>query len=404
MFYSAKNTLLSPEHQRGKIIILFMLITLAPQLAIDLYLPSMPAMQLHFHTTHTYIQYTLIFYLFGTGATQFIYGPLIDKYGRRPLILFGLSLFFIGSLGCTQTDNIHWFLVYRLLQGTADGAIFVAYRAVMRDLYDDNDLSKIISFVSIAWIMTPILAPFFGGYIQHFYGWEMIFNIIFVCSALMLIAAWKLFPETRHNIDPNSITEHRIIKKYLTILKNPLFIFFSVSAMLTNVIMLCYNLVSPFLLQNSLHLTPITFGWSAAFVACGYIVGSLINGSWVTRLGKYVMIFSGTVICLTGALALFILALSHHFTVAAIIIPIAIIFIGFGILYPNFSASAMKPFKHMAGTAGAMQGTIQTGIGVLISLSVIFIPHQTALGFSVLCLIIITLMAITILGARRYDR
>lgn len=392
-----KTSLLSTETQRGKIIILVTLMLFVPQLAIDLYLPSMPAMQSYFATSHSYIQATLVCYLIGAGFTQLIYGPLCDKYGRRPIALIALIIFFLGSLGCIKANTIDTFLLCRLVQGAGCGASGIIYRVAVRDLYEDSALLKISSYVNMVWVLVPIIAPAIGGYVQHYSGWRMNFVIIFLLSAVAIFAMWRLFPETRRHVDPTTVTEHTVAKKYLSLLSNPTFLIFACSAMLLNAMMLGYNNMSPFIFQTSLHLTPILFGWTAILAAGGYMLGSFINGRVVTKENRHLMIARGLALTLLSAIALVLLGLFGYFTVASVLIPVTFLSAGWGVTFPNCSGGAMQPFRHMAGTAAAMLGFIQTGIGVIVSSLVLWLPHSSAVPLGLFCLTL-TIILIVLLS------
>lgn len=397
-----KISLLSPETQRAKIIILVTLVLFVPQLAIDLYLPSMPAMQSYFGTSHSYIQATLVCYLIGGGFTQLIYGPLCDKYGRRPISLISLVIFFLGSLGCLKANTIDTFLFFRLMQGAGSGASSVVYRAVLRDIYDDTSLLKISSYVNMAWVLVPIIAPVIGGYIQHYFDWRMNFVLIFLLSAIAFLFMWRLFPETRRHVDPTTVTEHTVAKRYLSLLLNPVFLTFACSAMLLNAMMLGYDNMSPFIFQTSLHLTPVVFGWTAVLAAGGYMLGSFINGRLVTSSNRQQMIARGLTLTFLSALALVLPGLFGYFTVASVLIPIVFLSAGWGVTFPNCSGGAMQPFRHMAGTAAAMLGFIQTGVGVIVSSLVLLLPHSTAVPFGLFCLIIAIVLIVLALQVRKH--
>lgn len=401
IFYRNNKNLLSPEYDRIKIILLIMFATLTLQLSLDMYLPSMPAMQNYFATSRQMIQYTLLIYLLATGFTQLFYGPLIDHYGRRSIILIAMFFFFLASLGCIQTSNIHWFLVWRCIQGAADGAVYVAYRATIRDLFGQHKLTKVISYASMAWVVVPIVAPFLGGYIEHYFGWRMNFTVIFILSAGALILLWHRLPETKPIIARNVIIQTHLVKKYTEILKQPLFTLSVIGIMFINSIMLCYNLISPFLLQNGLQLNPVEFGWTAMFVTIGYMLGSFISGKLIGKLSQTTLVLLAVTITLTSAISFCLLASLNIHTVSAIIIPVFISYFGIGVTYPNLVAITLEPFSYNVGTASAIQGTIQTGFAVIISFSATILPHDSARPLSYLFVLFSILTLLAFIGVRR---
>lgn len=379
MFYRKTKQL----ENKTQILILLLLIILIPQLSLDLYLPALPSMQIFFHTTSAHIQWTLLIYLIGTSISQIIYGPIIDRYGRRPIVLFVWSLFFIASLGCIKTQNIYAFLAWRLLQGHADAGIYVVYRAVMQDLYKDKKLSKVFSYSSMIWISIPMLAPLLGAYIQHHFGWQMNLILIFILSGLSLLCVWRYFPETL----AEKSREKAWITAYLRILKTRTFILGIMGNVFNNTIMTYIFVLSPFIMQIGLHLSPVDFAWTMAFIVGAYSLGSFLNASLIEKHGQKKLMSLSALAFILGTLSLCSLAYLNQFTVAAILLPLTSLYLGMGIAYPNFLTQALKNCQNHAGMAGALQGTLQTGLAVLLSLPATYLPHNNIKILSLIFLI-----------------
>lgn len=403
MFYSTKKILFLPQQDKKKIFFLLSAIIFIPQLAIDLYLPSMPAMRLAFNVSNQYIQYTLAIYLIGMGLGQIIYGPLSDKHGRRTIILIGLSICFTGSLGCIFTKNIYWFLFFRFIQGFGGSAVFTCCRVILRDLYEGKQLIKITSYSNMGWVIIPILAPVAGGYIENYSGWHMNFLIIFILNALGLIAVWKLLPETYHLHNISTATPEKIIHKYLMVIKNYPFLIIAMCATLSDTLMIAYSMISPFLMQSSLSLTPVLYSWTTLMIASGYFFGSFFNSQLIAKFQQKQLVNGGLGLFFIGTFLLLLFSVFHYFSVMTIVTPMTIIFIAAGICYPNFSTISLQLFKGLTGTASAVLGLMQTTIAGLLAGIVTIIPHSNAIGFSIYCLVIIVMINVLFIITKRYE-
>ena len=401
MFYShiRKNRRLDLAY-RYKVTTLVFLGTILGQLGIDLYTPSMPIMRIAFHTTSSYIQMSLTTYLFGYGALQILFGYTADRFGRRPTLLIGYAGFFVATLLILNTHNIVYFLLFRLLQGGSGAAFQVMIRAAIRDLFSGIELTKVSGYYSTAWALIPILAPALGGYIQHYFGWHMHFEVLLVICTLFFIITWLLLPETK----PRSATTEA--DRFLSILyqycKNLDLISFAIIAALNNLILFAYVTIAPFLLQDSFAISPIKFGWLVLSVTLFYMAGSLITGRFAEKLGSRKLIITTISLIILILLIMLILNTINNHVLYFILIPIAIMFFASGAFYPAIAGKAYTAIKNNAGIAVALYGTIYmatTAIGVGLTA---LLPHITILAFTyfALCLSILIILILFILRTK----
>lgn len=180
----------------GRILLLGALAATAP-LAIDMYLPALPAMAADLNRPNSHIQQTLTLFMLGYALCQLIYGPLSDRFGRRPVILFGMLLFSAASLACTLAQSLDQLLAARIIQALGGGAASVVVTALVRDLYRGEAAARVMSLVVMSMTLAPLLAPMVGGQILQMFGWRAIFMLLTLLGLLLTLQVWLRLPETR---------------------------------------------------------------------------------------------------------------------------------------------------------------------------------------------------------------
>lgn len=389
--HQAHYRLESTTDDRSLLVFLIILLVVTSQLSLTIYLPSMPNMVEYFHTDIPHIQWTITIYLIGYGASQFFYGPLSDKYGRRTIILFGLLIFLLASLICMTVNDIQLFLIGRLLQGIGIGCGDTMGRAILCDKFKDKSFVKAACVITVAATVTPMLGPIFGGYIQALTTWWLNFVIIFLYGFFVLLTIFFFLPETKPHDLIGSLNFKEISNTYLFILKNRIFIAFFIPGLISFLGETLYNMMSSFLLQDQLQWDVISFSWLNMLTVVGLLIGALL-ASFFSHYTSYIkMVFFGVIIMTAAALLMLILCLLQPMNTFNILFPIVIFMIGIGITYPNTNMGALTPFTAMAGTAGALQGGLQMLIGGFLGIWVSKISLQSQWPLS----IILTLITLT---------
>ena len=339
------------------------------QTAIDIYLPSFPAMVDYFHTSNAVIQLTLSYFMLGYGVPQLIYGPLSDTYGRRPVIIFGLSLFTLASLLCTFATHIEELLLFRFLQGVGAAALNVHQRAMIRDTFEREELFRNAAYIAAIWTVVPIVAPVLGSYIQIYSNWRMNFGLLTLAQIMLLIAVIKKLPETRKPaLVYSKLTWKKLFTNYFSLLKHNIYLGSIISCALLNGIFLIFNIAAPFIFQLQLKLSPSGYAWVSIIASSGFLFGSWLTSSLNRFFPIYKIVLSGFVVTMIGVAQLIIFSLLGISTVMTLIIPMFGIFFGIGLLYSNTITNAMKHFPHIAGSAGAFSGFVVCVMGSLISM------------------------------------
>ena len=369
------------------------------QIAIDIYLPSMPAMAKDLNTSNAAIQFTFTFYVIGLSFSQLIYGPLSDRIGRRVVILFGAGLFFAGSIVCSFAHTISLLNFARLAQGIGGGSIFVVTNAILADVFTGERLAKRIVYGSLIWSLIPILAPAAGGFVQEWFGWRANFYIMafYAITVIIAIAIWM--PETCDHSVSKGISAFGIVKRYLKMLINPRFLSFILTAGFSYGPVIAFSVVGPFILENRLHVSASRYGMYVLLVGATYTLGTFLNGQALRRFGyKPLLVFGATVTLLSGGLLLLLSAFSL-FNVVTIVGCTCVLQIGQGFIFSNCLSNALSVFPKLGGSASSLFGSFLLFIVTVISAVVARLNVTTQGELSVVYLVLGGLTALSVIPA-----
>lgn len=347
-----------------------------------MYLPSLPSIVASLETTKRMVQLSLPIFLLGVSISHLFNGPLSDQIGRRRPILFGLFLCEVGTILCYFAPSILILLIGRLLEGIGVGACIVVFRSTARDLLAKNDLARFFSQVGMFDIFIIGASLLLGGYIKYHATWREVFLVIFIYTSIIWILAWIKLPETNRFIKKN-IQLRSVLLNFYSVIKNPTFLGYAlcVSGAFTGLTV--YQVIGPFLLQETIGLSSIQFGWLGALIAFIIFISAFVNNRYVKRYGYRNMLISGVFFMMTGGILMLILAYIGFLNAYAVIIPVIIFDFGFGLTFINGVAGALEVFPESAGTAGAILGFIQICLASIVSAVIVIFPttDQIPLGW-----------------------
>lgn len=381
--------------------ILFILIILfiypLPQMAIDVYLPSWPSMVTAFHTTKPFLQSTLTIYILFLGIAQLIYGPCSDAFGRKPTLLLGLCIFFIASIASIFSTSIHELLIFRAIQGLGMGAGFSVASAILADVFTGKPLAQMTTYSAITYSLSSILAPVLGGYLERYIGWKANFAAMALYGLILIIGLILFVQETNHNLEKEAIYPSHFIKNYFSILSEPRFIGNVVCLILTYGIMVTFSVVSPFLLQVELHVTPVVYGQLLLIVGLSYFIATTCNGFLLKKFNTPVLIFAGLILTLIAGVALFISSYINWFSPPSVILFTSMAIFGIGLVFPNCFANALD-IHIQKGVSGAFIGSMILIGTALISFIVthLHVHNEAMLSYIYLTLTVLSILAFLI--------
>jgi DHA1 family bicyclomycin/chloramphenicol resistance-like MFS transporter len=338
-----------------------LLIAVGP-LSMSLYTPAMTLLISALHTTEHAVRATITVYLFGFSVAQLICGPLSDRFGRRPILLACLALYVIGSGACAAAPSVSALILGRLVQGIGACGGVALSRVMVVDRFAGNGAARIISLMSLILSIAPAAAPIVGGTLITMTSWRVLFVILAVYGAVLLALVWR-FPETNERRDPRATKLRSLAVNYATLITSRAFIGQVVLTSLAVGGFYASQSLSPFVLMGRLGLSSPMFGLVTATLMLSYLLGSLA----LNRLLKYVAIHR---LVLVGALMVLVaslsLALGLRFIglgIVEIIVPMCVWMVGFAFIMPGVTTSALALFPRNAGSASALMGALQMGMG-----------------------------------------
>lgn len=360
------NAAAVPVARRPSLAILITVSALGP-FALNVFLPSMGSMIEVFGTDYATAQLTLTLFLLAMACGQLMHGPLSDRFGRRPVLLSGIALYVAGSIVCAVAPTIGILLIGRVLQALGGCAGIVLGRAIVRDLYDREQAASMIGYVTMGFVVAPMVAPTVGGLMHDSYGWRGSFVLCAMLGlAVLIYGRFALFETLRQRIalpGPRGLAH-----VYGSLLGSTAFMGYALSSALTSATFFAFLAGAPYIMFQLLQRPASEFGFYFFLNALAYMVGNFLAGRFSARIGTDRMILTGGLIALCGvllALGLHGAGFRHPF---ALFGPISIVALANGVLMPNAMAAAVSINPALAGTASGLAGALQMGIGALVTL------------------------------------
>lgn len=338
-------------------------------ISMSLYTPAMPALVTAFGTSVPTIKLSLTLYFAGFACAQLLVGPLADAFGRRPVALAFIGLYVVASVVTMLAPTVDWLLAGRLFQGIGASAGVAISRAIVRDRFAGQQSSRIMNAIGIAMAIGPAAAPTVGGLILASLGWQAIFAFLTLYGLLLLALILISVPETLSGRDPSRVHPRRLVASYAEIVRDPRFLQPAIIVGMTIGSLYASATMLPFVLIDRAGLTPIAFGIGMLAQSGSYIVGSLVTRLLMRRLDAARLVPFGIWIAAFGGLLLAILLRLGEPSYMAVMVPVAFIAFGISFSQPAATTGALAPFPHIAGSAAALLGFMQTGGGLLGSLA-----------------------------------
>ena len=342
-------------------------------LAIDMYLPAMPTIARDLGVADGAVQITLTAYTAGFAIGQLIHGPLADSYGRRPVLILGVLFFGLASVVSATTTGIEALTWVRTAQGFAGAAAAVIIQAVVRDMFDREDFSRAMSFVTLVITIAPLIAPMIGGYIAVWFGWRAIFWILAAFAAVVIaLVFWKI-PETLSEENKQPLRFGTTIRNYFRLCKNSVAMGLILSGAFSFAGMFAFLTAGSFVYIDIYGVQPNHFGYLFALNIVAMIIMTMINGRLVKKVGSHAMLRFALLVQLVAGLGLFVgwmLDLGLWGTV-----PFVVLFIGtLSTIGRNTMGLLLSGYPAMAGTASSLAGTLRFGTGSVIGVVVAILP------------------------------
>jgi MFS family permease len=336
------------------LLFLICLFASAGQLAIDIYVPALPAMAHFFETSPQAIQSSVSGYMAAYALGQLIFGPVADAYGRKRVLGLGLGVFSIGCVLSLAAPNLETFILARCLQGFGIAATNLIAKAIITDTFTGQALVHTFTYMSIAWGLAPIIAPVIGAHLQTLFGWRACLVFLLIYSFVM----WGVLLRYRETLQrPVPLAPRTLLTNARKVLASPVFQSCFLAQGLCYSILLVFNIVGPFMVQSTLHEPPTFFGYLALGVGMAYFLGGLSNRVHGPRLpSAETRLRIGSRIMTGASIVMLILALTVGLRIWTLAVPVIVMGLCAGAMYPTLMARGNSLFPHIAGLTSAILG------------------------------------------------
>ena len=367
------------KKRRSLTILLLGLLTTIVPFSIDMYLPGFPDIAQSMNVTSAKVALSLSSFFVGIGLGQLLYGPLLDRFGRKKPLYAGLLLYFICSIGCAYAVSIEALIVLRFLQAIGACSASIAATAMVRDLFPPEENAKIFSILMLVLSVSPMLAPTIGSYMSEAFGWQSIFILLTVLGILISVGVFFFLPESKSSDKNFSLKPHAIIKNYLSVIKEPYFIFYAFIGALGFASLFTYIASSPAVFMEHFSLTQKQYGLVFAVLASGLIGASQVNTVLLRRLKSESIILTSVIFQTSIGILLLLVSFLQIDNFWLIISLLFFYLSTIGMVMPNGTALAMRPFEKNAGSASSLLGFIQMGLGALATIVIGILNIKTVL-------------------------
>ena len=347
------------------IILLAALVAFGP-LSIDMYLPSLPLIAADLGASEWQTQLTISLFLAGFSLGMLFYGPLSDRFGRRNLLLAGIVLYMIASIGCAMASGPGQLIGWRLLQALGGAAASVLARVIVRDLFPLNDAARVLSLMQQVTMVATLVAPVLGGYLMLLSGWRMLFMVLLGFAGLCLLLVIRYIPET-HPQQARGTSLAGAFKAYADIIRTPQALGYIFCMGLTFAGMFAFITASPFVYIEYFGISPQHYAWLFALNIAGIMSMSFVNARLVGRFGSQRMLGFGASVAACSGLALLLCAAGNLGGLPALVLCVLLYVSVTGLIAANCLACLMAIFARQAGAAAGLAVAMQFGMGMLAS-------------------------------------
>lgn len=332
-------------------------------LGMNIFLPSLPNMTAYFDTDYRLMQLSVALYLGVNAVVQLVIGPIADSIGRRPVILWGLALFLVATLGCLLAPNAEVFLLFRMCQAVVVVGMVLG-RAAVRDIYPPDKAASMIGYVTMGMAIVPMLGPIAGGFLDQIFGWKANFWLLLAIGATALALTYADFGETSRASGKTLLQQFR---EYPELLRSPRFWGYSLCAAFTSGCFFAYLGGAPFVGTDIYGLSPAMLGVYFGAPALGYLAGNFLSGRFSVRVGINRMVLWGCLVCGGGVLVSLVVMGSGLGSAETFFGFMTFVGLGNGMTLPNATAGSLSVRPHLAATASGLSGATMLGGGAGLS-------------------------------------
>ncbi|BAW24023.1 Bcr/CflA family multidrug efflux MFS transporter [Pseudomonas putida] len=346
----------------GRLIVLLAALVAFAPLSIDTYLPSLPTIAAELAASASSVQLTIGAFLAGLCIGMLFHGPCSDRFGRRPVLLWGMALYLGATVGCLLADSIEALIGWRFLQALGGAAASVLARTIVRDVFSIGQAARTLSLMHLVTMLATLIAPLAGGLLMQLYSWRSIFVALFAFACVCLLASLRYIPET-HPAEQRAGSLSTALAGYWHIARNPQALAYILCMGLSFGGMFAFIAASPFVYIEYFQVSPQGYGWLFGLNIFGVIIVTIINARLVSRLGPLAMLGVGAAIVSVAALGLALMASIEAPGLVGIVLLVVLYVSVTGLMGANCVASLLKLFPANAGAAAGLAVSGQFALG-----------------------------------------
>ena len=353
---------------------------------MQILLPALPVIQDDFSVSNDVAQLTLSLSMFSIAIGTLVYGPMSDKYGRKPTMLLGIFIAIIGSIFCYLADSIGWLIAGRIIQAFGGAVGLVLARAIVRDVYGAEESARVIATLVMVMVIAPMMSPALGGEMMNRFGWESVFLVMAGASVIIFVFLILRQPETL--VTPVQFEGiGSMLRTFDGLLRSRPFCGYAFCVTFVSVVFFSFISAAPEIMVSVLNRPPTEYGYYFVMIPIGFMIGNYVTRHFGRSISIDSMIVLGSTIAIGGivlAIVLNLVGLSHPL---ALFLPVSIAVFGNGITLPNAQAAAINEFPQYAGSASGLTGFLQMSVSAVAAQFVAFIFNETAYPLLIMMLL-----------------
>ncbi|MCE7041520.1 multidrug effflux MFS transporter [Dyadobacter sp. CY312] len=360
------------------ILILGSLATISP-FSIDMYLPGFPTIARDLNTTIDKVQLSLTSYLIGICLGQILYGPLLDRFGRKKPLYAGLVLYVIASIGCALTSSVDSLIMMRFFQAMGGCVGLVASQALVSDIFPSDKRAEVFSLITLVIAVSPMIAPTVGGYVTVGFSWHWLFIILAGIVAVMIAGIYFFLPTGQMPDRSVSLKPKSVLGSYYTVISQPQFLIYTLAGGLATAAPFAYISGSADVFMNLYKVTEQQYGWIFGLLAFAMIGSTQLNHFLLKKFKSQEIIQVTLIYQSIVGLLLIVGVYNNWYSLLGLIAMMFVFLTGQGLTGPNTSALSLAPFRKHTGSASALMGSWRMGAGAIISAIVSVLHNNTAM-------------------------
>lgn len=333
------------------------------EMATDMFLSSLPTLAFVFDATTSRVQLTLSVYLLGFAIAQLIYGPVSDRFGRRIPLLAGTGLFVVATIGVALSTSIEMLIVFRFVQSLGGAAGYVIALAIVRDMHDGDIAASMLARLGTVIGIAPAIAPVIGGYLLVWFGWQANFVFLAAWGVFVMVLFALLIQESNRHPDPHALRPVKIVRNYGLLLRNRTYLGYSLTLVFAFSTFFAFLSGAPFVFIEVLGVAPQNFAYLITIQVVGFVAGTTLADRLTKRVGIDRLLEIAVLLAAFGGITTGLLPWLGIESVVGIIAPMVVFAFAIGFIFPLGTAGAIGPFPHMAGTAAALLGFLESAAG-----------------------------------------